>query len=291
MPSFNSESYIGEAIESVLTQTYQDFELLAVDDGSTDQTVAITKRYARLDGRIRVLLREHTGIVGALQDGLAEARGRLVARMDADDVALPERFAKQVLFLSQNEDHVLIGTRVRLIDPHGSAICDFPHQITHEEVDSAHMGLQWAIVHPTVMVSAEALEIVGGYRLPYESLEDLDLFLRLAEIGRVANLPEVLLHYRQHFKSMCFVQSHRQNAVREVLYREAYERRGLPLNRSANEFQAPARSKGATFQRWAWMALEAGNIATARKLALSVIRQQPLDADSWRLMYCALRGH
>ena len=290
LPVFNCERYLSEAIQSIREQSFDDFELLICDDQSDDQSVAIASRFARRDRRIAVLKRHHTGIVGALNDGVAQARGEFMARMDADDIAQPARLAKQVEFLDEHRDYVLIGTRVRMVDPEGEPICEFPGQLSHEDIDHAHMNLGWAIVHPTVMMRSHALREVGGYRQQFETLEDLDLFLRLAEIGRLANLPELLLDYRQHFKSICFMQNQRQSDIRESVYREAYRRRGLNLNRRSVEFRAPLRTVSHVSERWTCQALEAGHIGTARKHALRLLYRQPFDRQAWRLMYSAFRS-
>ena len=150
-----------------------------------------------------------------------------------------------------------------------------------------------AICHPTVMARAEAMRRVGGYRPEYYTAEDLDLWLRLAEIGRLANLPEALLKYRQHFQSIGNAQRARQeDAIRRAVA-DARRRRGLPQDAPT---AAPASTRpGPTgldhMRKWAWWALMSGYVPTARGYAIRCWCRRPFSLESWRLLYCALRGH
>jgi glycosyltransferase involved in cell wall biosynthesis len=291
MPAYNSKRYVAASIESVLRQTLGDFELCIVDDGSTDGTEAILRRCAERDPRIRVNRRPHTGIVGALNDGLAMARGELVARMDADDICLPQRFEKQVAFLREHPDCVCVGTQVETIDPYGTPLARLEHALSHEEIDRQLLsGRGFAMVHPSVMMRRHVVAQVGGYRRQYELSEDLDLFLRLAEIGTVANLPEVLLQYRIHYKSINHQQHERQRAIKHDLMAEAYARRGIELPAEmafSRKVPAPQYEQTCT---WGWGALKKGYVPAARRHAMDALRLRPFKVDSWRLLYCALRG-
>ena len=291
MPVYNAQRYLAEALRSVLSQTFTDFELIVVDDGSKDDSLSIVKQVAGRDPRLKLISRPNTGIVGALTDGVHASRAELIARMDADDLCLPQRFEKQVAFLREHADHVLVGSRVLLIDPDGSPICLWATQTTNEEIDGAHLERRWPMVHPAIMMRKSALMAVGGYRKEYNTLEDLDLFLRLAERGKLANIPEVLLHYRQHFGSSCFERSATMNGIRESIFKETYARRGLNTDVPSDAYRAPPRSELSEANRWAWMALKDGHVSTARKYARFLLARRPLSVDSWRLLYCAMRGH
>jgi len=290
MPVYNAQRYLAEALQSVLSQTFTDFELIVVDDGSKDESLSIIKRVAGRDPRLKLISRPNTGIVGALTDGIEAARAEVIARMDADDVCLPQRFERQVEFLRNHPDHCLVGSRVTLIDPDGLPIGTWATQTTHEEIDQAHLDRRWPVVHPTVMMRRAAVMAVGGYRKQYNTLEDLDLFLRLAEHGRLANVPEVLLLYRQHFGSTCFERTGTMNDIRERIFKETYERRGMTVDVPEDAYRAAPRSKHSEATRWAWMALKEGHVATSRKYARLVIAARPASLESWRLLYCALRG-
>lgn len=291
MPVYNAQRYLARAVESVLNQTFRDFELIAVDDGSRDESLSILRRYAGQDARVRVVSRPNTGIVGALNDGLDACRGEFVARMDSDDLCIPNRFEKQLAYMRGHPECVLVGSQVLLIDPDDAPICPKHDTLfTHEEIEYAHLHWGWPTVHPATMMRREAIERVGRYREEYKWLEDLDLFLRLGEVGRLANLPEVLLHYRLHAQSVCHTHADIQGPLKLKLYEETRRRRGMQGDGSTAHLPG---SKSASEQHrlWAWWALKAGNIATARKHAFSTIRNAPLSFESWRLMACAVRGH
>ncbi len=289
MPVYNGQRYLSRAVESMLGQTWWDFELVAVNDGSTDETGRILERYAKGDGRVRVVWQENQGIVGALNAGLGAARGKLLARMDADDVALPGRLARQVDYLREHPECVAVGTRVLMIDAQGWAICPWVKEFTHEQIDAAHLRAGFPMVHPSVMMRRESVAAVGGYRAEYATLEDVDLFLRLAEVGRLANIPEVLLHYRQHLNSICHQRAEKISEVRRRLYQETYARRGLKVEEGLS-YCGKAVSRRQRYAIWAWWALGAGYVATARRHALAYFGRAFWSPGSWRLMYCALRG-
>jgi hypothetical protein len=208
--------------------------------------------------------------------------------MDADDISLPERFERQVRFLEQNPEYAVVGSKVLLIDSDGAPLMCMGEKQRHEDIDGAHLrGEGGAIIHPAAMIRTEAMRAIGGYRLLKD--EDLDLFLRLAEYGRVANLPDVLLHYRQHATSAghqhyaAMVQGVRQAVA------DARVRRALPPLQSSEALALDVSSwngpvKTAQYhKKWAWWALQGGHPATARKHALVALRKDPLSLDTWRL--------
>lgn len=200
MSVYNGERFLVPAIESVLAQTMGDFEFLILDDGSRDQSRALAESYAARDARIRVIARENHGLVISLNQLLAEARAPLVARMDADDICLPERFARQIAFLAQHSDHGVLGSRTSDIDeydrPYPLAAGEHPE--THAELvhNIAHGGP--LLAHPTVMYRRDVVLAAGGYHQAFRHCEDYDLWLRLAGRTRIANLPERLLRYRHY---------------------------------------------------------------------------------------------
>lgn len=294
MPVYNAGKYLRSAMESVLAQTFTDFELIAVDDGSKDDSLAILREFEAKDPQVKVISRANTGIVGALNDGLVAASGELVARMDSDDLSTPDRFEKQVAFLREHPDHVLVGSQVMLIDSNGAALCPKRDtEYTHDAIDAGHLSGRWPLVHPTVMMRRDAVRNVGGYRAKYQWLEDLDLFLRLAEVGKLASLKDVLLQYRLHTGSVCHTREHDQDQIRPELEAEVYARRGIaqPARSDGRAARGYAESAGERLRVWGWFALGGGNVATARKYALQALRAEPFAQKSWRLMYCAMRGY
>lgn len=290
MPVYNAEKYVAEAVESVLNQTFADFEFLMIDDGSLDGSLEILQRYAKTDQRIRLVSRPNTGYVVALNEMLQLARGKYLARIDADDVALPERFAKQVEYMEQHPECVVVGSRVLLIDSDGDPLREMVELFTHEQIDNQHLeGGSSQVIHPSAIMRREAVEHVGGYLKHYMPAEDLDLFLRLAECGHVVNLPDVLTKYRQHLASEGYARQQLQRRCADAAANSARLRRGLPLLEQ-NSADATCPTAAEHYRKWSWWALGDGNLSTARKYAIAAMRQQPFALESWRTIYCSLRG-
>jgi hypothetical protein len=196
LPVWNAERYLAGAIESVLAQSFADFELLVVDDGSTDGSAALIRRYR--DRRIRRILNEkNLGVTRSLNLGLELARGRYVARMDADDLCAPERLERQVAFLDAHPEVALVATRARWIDAAGAQIGIIDTPADGETLRRRLRRNNW-IVHGTVMMRAEAVRALGGYDESMERSQDYDLWLRISERHPVAALSEVLYTWRDH---------------------------------------------------------------------------------------------
>lgn len=193
----NNAPYLAAALESLLAQSFVDFELLVVNDGSTDASRTIIDDYAARDPRVRPIHQPNRGLIASLNLMIAQARGEYIARMDGDDIALPERFARQVAFLDTHSDHGVVGSRVIAMRENGEDRIDRPidHPVSTEAVHAA-LEAGPLLCHPSVMMRRCLLEAVGGYRAAYRHCEDYDLWLRLAERTRMANLPERLLRYR-----------------------------------------------------------------------------------------------
>lgn len=226
MSVYNGERFLAEAIESVLGQTFADFEFLILDDGSRDGTAAIIADFAARDSRIRTILRENRGLVASLNQLLDEARAPLVARMDADDVCLPERFARQVAFLTDHPDHGVVGSWSADIDEHGAAyVVDAPeHPVSHDAFLTA-IDNGWPLLcHPAVMYRRDLVRSVGGYHVAFRHCEDLDLWLRLASVTRLCSIPERLIRYR-HYADQVSSRHATEQQIGAAISRLAYEER------------------------------------------------------------------
>ncbi|QJW92708.1 glycosyltransferase [Frigoriglobus tundricola] len=253
MPVYNGERYLAEAVDSVLAQTFTDFEFVIVDDGSKDGSLAVLQWYAARDPRVRIISRPNTGIVGALNDGLAAARGELVARMDADDVCHPERFRTQVEYLRAHPACVVVGSRADLIDPDGERIGRWDMALDHDEIDRANLAGKLTIVHPSLVFRRAAVVGAGAYRQETAGSEDLDLMLRLAETGRLANVPDVLLRYRRHHESLTHSAPGQVSEAAYRALRDAWARRGLgdpPLRPAARAPVPPPRTTTRCGRGW-----------------------------------------
>lgn len=203
VPCFNAAQTLSEALSSLLSQTLVDFEVVVVDDGSTDATASILKKWAADDARIRPLFQPHSGIVVALNKGWQACRSPLIARMDADDLAHPERLERQVAFLEMNPEITVVACCVKGF-PQGEVRQGFIVYLNWQnslltDVDiRREMFVESPLAHPSVVIRQEWLSRVGGYQ-DHGWPEDYDLWLRLYLAGaRFAKLPEFLLHWREH---------------------------------------------------------------------------------------------
>lgn len=194
MPVRDAETYVAEAVKSILDQTLRDLELVVIDDGSTDGTAGIIRALAASDKRVRLHAGRGGGLVAALNEGCALATAPLLARMDADDVAEPTRLARQVDAMDAEPELVLLGTALTQIDERGAAFAT----VSYPAVPGEELLERNCFAHPTVVFRRDAFEQVGGYRDLFPHAEDYDLWLRFAELGRVGNLSEPLLRYRVH---------------------------------------------------------------------------------------------
>ena len=292
MPVYNTERYVAEAVRSILAQTYDELEVLIYDDGSTDRSPEILHGLAERDPRIRLFLRPHTGLTTWLRAGVEIARGEYVARMDADDIAHPERLAAQLSYLDAHPECVVVGTEARLVDPERRPIKQLGVQLTHDGIDADLMrGRGDAMLHPASTFRRDAILAVGSYRVDFEAAEILDLNLRLAERGRVANLPDTLLEYRQHLDKVSARRKGDQRRAQDAALREAIERRGLDESHLPRRRPVPeAIPRTDQWHRWAAWAIEAGHLATARRHAWAVFREEPRSRRACKLLLRALLG-
>lgn len=190
-------AHLPAALASLLSQTLPDFELVAVDDGSTDATPAILAAHAARDGRIRVLTGPPRGLVAALNLGLSEARAPLVARMDADDLSHPERLARQFARMERDPQLALLGCAWRRFRDDGRTVKVVRPPCTPDALRAALAGGN-CLAHASVMVRRSAVLACGGYREAFRLAEDYDLWLRLSERFAIAALPEILFEHRLH---------------------------------------------------------------------------------------------
>ena len=196
MPVYNAGDFVSEAVESVLAQTFDELELIAVDDGSSDDSRSILERYARLDSRVRVVRNEtNLGLVPATNLGCRLSRSEYIARLDADDVALPDRLASQVEFLDSHPSVAAVGGAAISIDPSGRQISVLRLPSSSAAI-RARMPKRCCFIHSSVTMRRDAFEAVGGYR--FGPGGGYDLWLRLSERFDLANLPQPVVRYRVH---------------------------------------------------------------------------------------------
>lgn len=193
MSVFNDERYVGEAVDSILNQTFRDFEFIIINDGSTDHTGEILSAYR--DARIRLFDQKNRGLTPSLNRGIALARGEYIARMDGDDVSNPTRFEKEVLFLDRNPDIGLVGTFAYRIDEQGRHISLYTYKTTYKEIRE-NIWVDCPFCHSSVMFRKACIDTVGPYREKVGPSEDYDLWFRIIERFDTANIPEPLHSFR-----------------------------------------------------------------------------------------------
>lgn len=226
MSVYNGARFLDAAICSVREQTFSDFEFLILDDGSDDGSLQIIRAHAAEDQRIRPIYRENRGLITSLNELLARAHAPLIARMDADDICAPDRFARQISFLANHPDHGVVGSQVAHINEAGTpfltTVPDYPHD--HAGIIKAIATSAPLLCHPAVMYRRDAVLGAGGYHAAFQHCEDFDLWLRLASATRLANLPERLLQYR-HYAGQISARHTLEQQTGAAIARIAYQAR------------------------------------------------------------------
>jgi glycosyltransferase involved in cell wall biosynthesis len=307
MPVYNGATYVADAISSVLGQTFTDFELLLIDDGSTDESLDVIRGFR--DPRIRVERQLHNrGLIETLNSGLQLARGALLARMDADDLSHPQRFAVQVDYLRAHSDVAGVSCAFDMIDACGVPLANDLGRFRPTEP----LALRWALhfgcffTHSGAMLRTSVVRGVGGFDKRYIHAEDYDLWLRLAGEHRLANVAQILLTRREHGGNVSFRfhEVQRQSAHRALS--DSLERllgRPIPpelakhvyegtLPGSASDTLAVASLHGEVFRALSHAAAPEQARAMADDLAerLALLTARALVAQPWSAPMLAVRG-
>jgi len=192
---YNTDKYLEEAIESILSQTYKDFEFIIINDGSTDKSLEIIENYAQKDSRIVVVNRENRGLIESLNEGIRIAKGKYIARMDADDISLPQRFEKQIDFMEKNFDVGILGSAVITFGENLKESIWTLH--TKNDLLKAELLFSSCFAHPAVIMRKELIEKYDlYYSKDFIDAEDYELWTRFSNYCKFANLKEPLLKYR-----------------------------------------------------------------------------------------------
>jgi hypothetical protein len=198
MSVLNGEKFLPEAVDSILKQSFRDFEFIVIDDGSTDSSGAILESYQKKDPRVRVYHQENRGLVESLNRGCAMARGKYLARMDADDIAIKERLMLQVRFMEEHPEVAVLGGAVEVIDSTGRWLDTSVNPSGDSQLKLDALRGNCPFWHSTVLMRKDVFVSVGGYRKVVVDCEDYDLWLRISDRYQLANLKEVLTKYRLH---------------------------------------------------------------------------------------------
>ena len=197
MPVYNEEKYLPESIESILSQTFKNFDFLIIDDGSTDNSEKIIRSYN--DSRIQILLNgKNIGIVKTLNKGLKLSKGKYIVRMDADDVSLPERLEKQITYMEENPETGVLGCNIRNVDKNLNFISENLRPITHYQ-NLWKLLYKTNMMHPTVVFRKSVLSKNGyNYNSKFKRCEDYELWSRLAYVTVIEQIPDILVMRRHH---------------------------------------------------------------------------------------------
>lgn len=214
MSAYNSEKYISESIESILNQTFKDFEFIIINDGSSDNTAKIIQKYAEKDERIRFInSKQNQGIIAALNPGFSMCRGEYIARMDSDDISLPKRFEKQIEYMDKHSECGVLGTSIIIFDKENSK-----EYIQKERIKFFDLLQSCCIVNPSVMLRKSVLldnNIL--YRPQYIHAEDYGMWSELIKLTEIHNLQDVLLKYRWHGGNVsCVYESKQIQTAKEI---------------------------------------------------------------------------
>jgi len=193
MSVYNEEHFIQRAVDSILNQTYRNFEFIIINDGSTDSTGEILESYN--DSRIHLIHQENLGLTESLNKGIRLAKGEFIARMDGDDISRPQRLAKQVAFLDIHPDVGLLGTFVEHMDEEGQFIKTYTYPTTSDKIREV-LWHDCPLCHSSVIFRKICIDTVGVYREKIGPAEDYDLWFRISEHFEVANIPEPLHRFR-----------------------------------------------------------------------------------------------
>lgn len=228
MGAYNSEKYISEAIESIINQTYKNFEFIIIDDCSADKTNMIIRKYAVKDNRIKLINNSNNmGLTYCLNKGIKIAKGKYIARMDTDDIALPSRLEKQFSYLENHKNVVVLGSWAFDIDENGKIIQE--RNVPKYNKDIVNLiKLVSPMIHPTVMFRKKEINIIGGYNEDFKLSQGYELWFRCIAKGyHMENLSERLLYYRRDINYLNRKISSRINEIK--IKWEGYNKIGLPL--------------------------------------------------------------
>ncbi|UZQ55727.1 glycosyltransferase [Trichothermofontia sichuanensis B231] len=291
MSVFNAEHFVAKAIESILAQTFTNFEFLIADDGSQDHSFEIIKLYAAKDPRIKLFRQENQGLSKTLNFLLEQSQGIYIARMDADDISLPDRFQQQVNFLDQRPAVVCVGSAFEVIDDRDRYLTWLKLPIDDQAIQATALAGHGSICHPAAMIRRSALVKIGGYDTTLAQAEDIDLWLRLGEIGQLANLPQPLLRYRLHTQSVSGQCREQQRQSSRIACERAWQRRGIEGHFEASDPWRPGPDRASQHHfmlQYGWWAFNSRQRRTAIIYGLKAIQKLPWAIAGWKLLVVAL---
>ncbi|WDI43869.1 glycosyltransferase family 2 protein [Bremerella sp. P1] len=284
IPVYNAMPYLERTLESVLDQTLCRIEVICVDDGSTDNSLQILKKIQESDERVIVLSQPNAGVSTARNRAIELANAKFIATLDADDYCPRHRLETQVAFLETHPDCVAVSGFAELVDENEESIAVIATPTSHADLDARAFQVgECAMCHAATMFRTTALRDLGGYRDKYTYVEDYDLFFRLAEIGQLACIPDVLYYYRQLPQSICRTKKQEQRRLVVECIRETCERRGIDFDEKTSppELIPYEISTSRHYVNVAVQSILGGNPKTARANAFTALQHQPWHPFPW----------
>lgn len=227
MSVYNEEEIVMDAIESILNQTFKNFEFIIVNDGSTDKTPEILENYTKKDKRIKIITNsKNIGLTKSLNKAIKQARGKYIARMDADEISFKHRFEKQVEFLERNFDIALVGSFTKIVNKKNGKILNFKPFLDYQSIKKA-MFFSNQFSHSSVMLRRDIIQELGGYNEDFIFAQDYELWLRIMQKWKIVNIPKFLgVDYRREKgigetkrrKQIYFGNKAKINAIRQGIY-------------------------------------------------------------------------
>jgi len=293
MPVFNTAAYLDEAINSILKQTFPEFELIIINDGSTDDSLIIIKLWEKKDPRIRLVEQKNKGRSYSRNKGLELAVSDYIVMMDSDDVAMPDRLRVCYDYLQKHPEVVAVSGQYEKICMYGVSMHVSSLPLEHEFIERDLLQDKGnSFTQGASMYRKSLAQKVGGYNLSYVLGEDADLFLRMALHGKLINLPDVLLKYRRHPNSITSRGDEKlvDNCMERL--KRAWLDRGLVLDGSFEHYlkNVSRRDKHEDILLFGWNALGKGEVAIARRYAKKLFFFYPFSMGVCRFLYCAIRG-
>ena len=282
LPVYNPGKYLAPAIGSIIDQSYQDWELICVNDGSTDQSRELLDWFAGQDKRIRVYHQENAGVVPAANRGCELARADLICRMDADDISMPNRIEHQVEFMQHNPEYAAVGGSILEIDNDSEPLGLQSLPSDHETIVARLLRRETGLFNPACIMRTDAFRRIGGFRKKYQWIEDHDLWLRMSQVGRLGNTSELVLCYRLHPSSCTWSMAQLRSDLMSELMREAHAERGI--EGATREQKSPPVRSVAGPGKWARKAVRGGYPKTALKHLRKLWQEKGLGLYSLRML-------
>jgi glycosyltransferase involved in cell wall biosynthesis len=288
MPVHNTAAFVARTVRSLLAQTYTDFELLIIDDGSRDASPRILRDLAETDHRIRLSLRENHGALATRNQLLKLARGKYLAVNDADDISLPGRLKHQVDYLEAHPDVACVGGWFDMIDARGRRLTTLRPPQGDAEIQRLALRGHCSICHSAGMMRRDAVERVGGYGRDFTFAHDLELWLRLGEVGKLANLQEAVIQFRLHDGSISETKREEQRRFCRLACEQAWARRGLTdVTFEAAEPWRPGKDRTSRHRyamQYGWWAFNSGERRTAMVYGAKAVVAKPMKSAGWKLL-------